>query len=110
MPGVLWKKFEDAQTAVNLALIGSIPDTLLDTEEMAAGLLAQLAGYGALLQARFKLKPGELSGDGWQMLETVGRRRGMLMAGNEVDLGRASVMVLDEFRAGKLGRITLERP
>ncbi len=61
-----------------------------------------------LLSARYKLKEEELNGHGWELLEAVGRRRGMLISGGEVDTQRASVMVLDEFRAGKLGRITLE--
>lgn len=110
MPGVLWKKFEDIETAVNLALIGSIPDRLLNTEEIAAGLLAQLgAGYAARLTERFKLGQ-ELPQDGWELLELVGKRRGMLISGGEIDLERASIMVLDEFRGGKFGRISLEKP
>lgn len=111
MPGVLWKKFEDTRTAVNLALIGSIPDHLLDTEQIAAVLLQQLAvPYGARLQERFKLKDEALEQDGWGLLEEVGRRRGMLVSGGEVDTERASIIVLDEFRAGKLGRVSLESP
>lgn len=110
MPGVLWKKFDSLQTAVNLALIGSIPNDILDTEEISAGLLVQLAAaYPGRLQERFKLAALP-EGDGWALLEAVGRRRGMLVSGGEVDLGRASVMVLDEFRAGRFGRISLETP
>jgi len=111
MPGVLWKRFDDAHTAVNLALIGSIPDKLLDTEEIAAGLLAQLGErYAKELNARFKLTEDDLAGEGWQILEAVGRRRGMLMGGGEVDTHRAAIVVLDEFRGGKLGRVSLETP
>ncbi len=111
MPGVLWKRFDNEQVAVNLALIGSIPDTILNTEEIAAGLLAQLAGgYQGRLAERFKLRDEDFAGDGWQLLEAVGRRRGMLISGGEVDLTRASITVLDEFRAGRFGRITLEEP
>ena len=111
MPGVLWKRFENPETAVNLALIGSIPDTLLNTEEIAAGFLAQMAApYANCLQERYKLTPEEFSADGWQLLEAIGRRRGMLVSGGEVDLERAAIMLLDEFRAGKLGRISLELP
>lgn len=110
IPGVLWKKFEDMQTAVNLALIGSIPDRLLNTEEIAAGLLQQLAaGYSTRLCERFKMA-APLPQDGWELLEAVGKRRGMLVSGGEVDLERASIMVLDEFRGGKFGRISLEKP
>ena len=111
MPGVLWKKFENLEIAVNLALIGSIPDDLLDTEEIAAGLLQQLAGeYGERLRERFKLGAEALPQDGWELLEMVGRKRGMLVSGGEIDLGRAAIVVLDEFRGGKLGRISLEWP
>lgn len=116
MPGVLWKKFDNHEIAVNLALIGSIPDHLLDTEDIAAGLLAQLGAlFPQRLAERFKLSvealPGEtFSCDGWVLLEAVARRRGMLVSGGEADLERASIMVLDEFRGGKFGRITLETP
>jgi ribosome biogenesis GTPase A len=111
MPGVLWKRFENPGTAVNLALIGSVPDHLLDTEEIAAGLLGQLAGpYWPQLAARFRLGALRGPGSGWQLLEDVGCGRGMLVAGGEVDMARAAVTVLDEFRGGKLGRVTLELP
>lgn len=111
MPGVLWKRFEDSRIAVNLALIGSIPDQLLDTEEMASGLLAQLAGpYRERLKERFRLSDDMITGDGWELLAAVGKKRGMLVSGGEVDTERASIMVLDEFRAGKLGRVSLENP
>ena len=111
MPGVLWKRFEDSRIAVNLALIGSIPDQLLDTEEMASGLLAQLAGpYRERLKERFRLTDNIITGDGWELLAAVGKKRGMLVSGGEVDTERASIMVLDEFRAGKLGRVSLENP
>ncbi len=112
MPGVLWKKFDDSRTAVNLALIGSVPDRLLPTEEIAAGLLQQLANgaYQKPLQERFKLSVDFENMDGWDLLEAVGRKRGMLISGGEVDLERASIVVLDEFRGAKLGRVSLESP
>lgn len=110
-PGVLWPKFDDQEAARRLAFTGAIRDQVLDGEELAAGLLEWLAReYPVLLSARYKLKEEELGGQGWQLLEAVGRRRGMLISGGEVDTERASVMVLDEFRGGKLGRITLEYP
>lgn len=110
MPGVLWKRFDSERTAVNLALIGSIPDKLLNTEEIAAGLLAQLAGpYEDRLRERFRLQDA-LPADSWELLDAIGRKRGMLISGGEVDLERAAIMVLDEFRAGKLGRLSLEAP
>ncbi len=111
MPGVLWKRFNNPRVAVNLALIGSIPDTLLDTEEIAVGLLAQLAvPYKTRLAERFKLDEAQISADGWVLLEMLGHKRGMLISGGEVDTERASIMVLDEFRGGKLGKLSLENP
>lgn len=110
MPGVLWKKFDSIETAVNLALIGSIPDRILNTEEMAAGLLSQLSeNYDERIAERFKLD-SPLPKDGWELLTMIGKRRGMLISGGEIDLERASIMVLDEFRGGKFGRISLEKP
>lgn len=111
MPGVLWKRFENIETAVNLALIGSIPNDLLNVEEIAAGLLAQLtSGYFTRLQDRFKLDTAAAELDGWDLLEMVGRKRGMLVSGGDVDTERAAIMVLDEFRGGKFGRISIEKP
>lgn len=110
MPGVLWKKFNSVQTAINLALIGSIPDRILNTEEIAAGLLAQLAlSYDERIAERFKLSM-PIPTEGWELLETIGKRRRMLISGGNIDLERASIMVLDEFRGGKFGRISLEKP
>lgn len=111
IPGVLWKRFDNPRIAINLALIGSIPDHLLDTEEIAGGLLSQLAGpYKNRLMERYRLTEDMLCGDGWDLLQAVGKKRGMLVSGGEVDTERASIMVLDEFRAGKLGRVSLEAP
>ncbi len=111
MPGVLWKKFDEDNTAVNLALIGSIPDKILNTEEMAAGLLVQLwQNHAAIVCERYKIPTSSTPADGWELLELVGRKRGMLISGGEVNLERAGITVLDEFRAGKLGRVTLEMP
>lgn len=109
-PGVLWPKFEDQTAAQHLAYTGAIRDEVLDSEELACGLLAILgAQYPDLLRERYKLS-GELEGDSWELLQQIGRKRGMLVAGGEVNTERAAIMLLDEFRAGKLGRITLERP
>lgn len=109
-PGVLWPKFEDQQVARHLAYTGAIRDQVLDCEELACGLLVLLRrDYGALLAARYKL-PGELPEDGWELLCAVGRKRGMLISGGEVDTERAATTVLDEYRGGKIGRITLEWP
>ena len=108
-PGVLWPKFEDQTVAQHLAYTGAIRDEVLDSEELACGLLAILAPrYPALLQERYKLS-GDLEEDPWELLQQIGRKRGMLVSGGEVNTERASIMLLDEFRAGKIGRITLEQ-
>ena len=109
-PGILWPKFEDKQVASNLAFTGAIKDEIMDTVELAALLLEQLSSeYPAFLQARFKLQ--SLEGQtGLMLLETCGKNRGCVVSGGEIDLQRISTIVLDEFRGGKIGRITLERP
>ncbi|HIW73495.1 MAG TPA: ribosome biogenesis GTPase YlqF [Firmicutes bacterium] len=109
-PGVLWPKFEDQTVARHLAYTGAIRDEVLDSEELACGLLAILgAQYPGLLRERYKLTE-EPAADGWELLQQIGRKRGMLVSGGEVNTERAAVMLLDEFRAGKIGRITLEQP
>ena len=111
MPGVLWKKFESLETATNLAFIGSIKDDILDIEELAMGLLSQVREiYPQRLLERYKLKPEDLELDPGELLEAIGRRRGMLVSGGEVNTERAAIMVVDEFRASKWGRISLEQP
>ena len=83
---------------------------MLDSEELACGLLEILREqYEPMLRERYKLT-GELPENAYELLEHIGRKRGMLISGGEVNLERASIMLLDEFRGGKLGRITLERP
>jgi ribosome biogenesis GTPase A len=111
-PGVLWPKFDDPVVGEHLAFTGAIKDEVVDTEHLAARLLELLSrAYLQALCARYKLEPATLSGlEGWQILEMIGRKRGMLISGGEIDTERASIMVLDEFRAGKIGRITLEWP
>ncbi len=109
-PGILWPKFEDQTVARHLAYTGAIRDEILDTEELACGLLSLLAAeYGGLLAARYKLDPLP-EGDAADLLTAIARRRGMLLSGGVADTERAAAMLLDEFRAGKIGRITLERP
>lgn len=112
MPGVLWPKFDDPTVGENLAFTGAIKDTILDVEELAMCLAARLAETAPhLLCARYKLTDADLlDHDGYDILEAIGRRRGMLMGGGNVDLRRAANMLLDEFRHATIGRITLERP
>lgn len=111
MPGVLWKKFESDTVAGNLAFIGSIKDDILDTETLAMQLLAQLqATQPQSLLERYQLTEEQLQLDAYDLLEAIGRKRGMLMSGGVVNLERAAIMLVDEFRGAKLGRISLEQP
>lgn len=109
-PGVLWPKFDDQTVAKHLAFTGAIRDEIMDSEELAFELLTILAAdYESVLRRRYKLTE-PFPDDAWELLEQIGRKRGMLVSGGDVDTLRASVMLLDEYRGGKLGRITLERP
>ncbi len=111
MPGVLWKKFEDNDTALKLAFTGAIKDDVFDREQVAICLLRILARrYPKQLGERFKMAGVDLTGEGWQLLETVAKKRGMLLGKGEYDTARAAAAVLDELRAGKLGKITFEEP
>ncbi len=108
--GVLWPKFDDATVGEHLAFTGAVKDVVTDVELLAVRLL-ELVGlrYADRLSERYKIAlPAET--DGPALLELIGRKRGMLLSGGVVDTERASVMVLDEYRAGKWGRITLELP
>lgn len=112
-PGILWPKFEDPAVGEKLAFTGAVKDDVLDREQLAARLLETVrARYAAPLAARYRLTPEELlqAGDGYALLELIGRRRGMLISGGEVDLERAAALALDEFRAGRWGGITLDLP
>ncbi len=111
-PGVLWPKFEDPTVGENLALTGAIRDQILDTVELAVILCRRLREkYPVLLAERYKLGQEALSSlsDG-ELFEEIGRKRGFLISGGEVSEERTAVMLLDEFRGGKIGRITLEEP
>lgn len=109
-PGVLWPKFEDQMVAMRLAFTGAIKDQVLDLEEMACELLGVLrSDYPHLLVERYKISE-PINEDNWELLQEIGRKRGMLVAGGEVNTERCAIMLLDEYRGGKLGRITLEQP
>lgn len=108
MPGVLWPKFEDQEVARKLAFTGAVKDDILDIEALASLLLENLSSlYPQALEERYKI---DTQGTGFELLENVGRKRGMLVSGGEVNTERAAITVLDEFRSGKLGRLTLELP
>ncbi|WP_367925799.1 ribosome biogenesis GTPase YlqF [uncultured Ruthenibacterium sp.] len=111
MPGVLWKKFDSYKTASNLAFIGSIKDDILDIEEIAVGLLEEMQNVDPQkLAQRYRLTEEELKLEPYELLEAIGKKRGMLMSGGTVNTERAAIMLVDEFRASKIGRISLEKP
>lgn len=107
-PGVLWPKFDDPKIGDRLAFIGSVKDEVFDSETLAVRLLEVLSrDYPDRLSKRYKIDDfSEL--EAYEILELIGRKRGMMMRGGEIDTLRASIMLLDEYRAGKLGRITLD--
>jgi ribosome biogenesis GTPase A len=108
-PGILWPKIEDEQGAFRLALAGSIPDTAIDTLTIGMfGAQYFLDQYAALITARFQLSSVPSSAEG--LLELIGRRRGALGPGGIVVVHRAAEILINDFGAGTLGRISLERP
>ena len=110
MPGVLWPKFEDQEAAIRLAFTGAISDDILDIETLAMKLLKYLSEeYPQSLTERYKIE-FTAEDTGLELLEKVGKKRGMMISGGEINTERAAITVLDEFRSGKMGRITLEIP
>lgn len=108
--GVLWPKFDDPTVGERLAFTGAVKDVVTDVELLAVRLL-DIVGlrYPEKLEERYKLTiPQGI--DGYDLLQLIGKKRGMLISGGEIDTERASVMVLDEYRGGKWGRISLEFP
>lgn len=109
-PGVLWPKFDDPEVGDKLAFIGSVKDEVTDKETIACRLLESLAKTNpSAIEERYKIT-GVEELQGWEILEMIGKKRGFLIKGGEIDYERAAVIVADEFRGGKLGRITLELP
>lgn len=111
-PGVLLPKFDDKIVGERLAFTGAVKDQILDTELLAVRLLDFLRSLKpADFIARFKLEDIDLDAiDSYELLNVIGKKRGMLISGGEINTERAAIMLLDEFRSGKLGRITLEMP
>ncbi len=111
-PGVLWPKFDDQIVGEHLAFSGAVKDQVLDVELLAVRLLDFLKKLKpADFMARFKLEEADLeNNDSYGLLQMIGKKRGMLISGGEIDTERAAIMLLDEFRAAKLGRITVEMP
>ncbi len=109
-PGVLWPKFDDPSVGDKLAFIGSVKDEILDIETLAVRLLEVMKNdYSERLTERYKITDFQ-DREAWEILEMIGKKRGMMIRGGEIDTERASVMLLDEYRGGKLGTISLERP
>lgn len=109
-PGVLWPKFDDPKVGDRLAFIGSVKDEILDAETLAIRLLEVMKNdYPERLIERYKID-GFTDKEAWEVLELIGKKRGMMIKGGEIDYERASVMLLDEYRGGKLGLISLEKP
>ncbi|AYD40050.1 ribosome biogenesis GTPase YlqF [Clostridium fermenticellae] len=108
-PGILWPKLEKPETQLNLAFTGAIKDEILDTEELALKLIERLMeDYPSNLMIRYKLN--ELYDDPLKNMEAIALKRGAVLSGHNIDYTRVSTIILDEFRGGKLGKISLERP
>ncbi|MBE6062176.1 MAG: ribosome biogenesis GTPase YlqF [Clostridium butyricum] len=108
-PGVLWPKFEDDRTALNLAFTGAIKDEIMDIEELSLKLVERLQNnYESELKARYKLE--QIYENPLDTLDAIGKKRGTLISRGEIDYNRLAVILLDEFRGGKIGKISLERP
>ena len=106
-PGILWPKFEDPKVGLNLAFCGSIKDEIMDLETLGMELIGVLArDYPQLLSARYKLD--EIAETPLENMENIARKRGFILPGKRIDYERTARTVIDEFRAGTIGRITLE--
>ena len=111
-PGVLWPRFDDKIVGEHLAFTGAVKDQVVDVELLAMRLLDFLKKLKpAEFISRFKLEETELDSiESHELLSIIGKKRGMLISGGEIDTERAAIMLLDEFRSAKLGRITVEMP
>lgn len=108
-PGILWPKFEDKSVGLNLAFTGAIKDELLDTETLALKLVEKLNSISTeLIEVRYNITTKGKSS--YQVIEEIGQKRGCIIKGGEVDFGKASNVILDEYRKGTIGRISLEFP
>lgn len=108
-PGILWPKFEDVEVGLNLAFTGAIKDEIMDIEELALNLIERLQTYyPERLKERYKLEA--LSENPLDNLDNIAKKRGAVISRGNIDYNRVAVLLLDEFRGGKLGNISLERP
>lgn len=109
-PGILWPRFDSQEVGEALAYTGAIRDEIMDRETLAANLMLRLrAHYPGSIEQRYKFTP-DPDANGFELLEMAAKKRGFLISGGEYDIERMAAILLDEFRSGKLGRITLEYP
>ncbi len=109
-PGILWPKFEDEQVGLHLAFTGAVKDEIMDIELLACKLAEFLnENYRELLCARYKLENTE-GMQGFELVEYIGKKRGFVISGGEIDFLRASNILIDEFRSTKIGKISIEKP
>ncbi len=107
-PGILWPKFEDQQVGMKLAFIGSIKDEILNTEELAAEFLKFMQQhYPGIIAGKYNI---EETGDVYKVLNRIAESRHCIVRGNELDVEKAAALLMDDFRSGRLGELTLEYP
>ena len=110
-PGILWPKFEDEQVGIRLALLGSVKDEILGMEELSCKLLGLLRNrYPEALIDRYGLSEADLGEEPLHMLMEIARVRNCLSKGNRPDSEKAARLLIDDFRSGRLGAVTLELP
>lgn len=110
-PGILWPKFEDQDAAKRIAYTGGIKDEIMNVEELCCNLLEFLRDeYTDCLKTRYNLTDDISEVLGYELLEAIGRKRGCVVSGGEIDTFRAANLILDDFRAARIGKITLENP
>ena len=110
-PGILWPKFEDPEVAKRIAFTGGIKDEIMDIEELAFFLIGYLReNYPDMLKERFKLTENLDEYEDFDIIELIGKKRGCIISGGNVDTLRAANLILDDFRAARIGKISLETP
>ena len=110
-PGILWPKFKDEQVALNLAFTGAIKDDILDVHEIGLKLLERLQqDFFSNLKEKYKLEDSHKEMSVYDLFDDIGKKRGCMIAGGEIDIRRVAVLLLDDFRGGRVGKITLELP
>ncbi len=110
-PGILWPKFEDPDVAKRIAFTGGIKDEIIDVEELACLLLSYMVLENCdALKNRYKLSDDDVKNDSFTLLECIGKKRGCVISGGNIDTLRAANLLMDDFRSGKIGTISLEIP